>query len=256
MEMGQPNNFSNRYQYLKHGLVGHLNDLRQSLNLTPNRLANTPPPYQPSQNQYPPEKSVEQEAQEEILKEQIKEEQKDTEAEAQREVEKELLKEKIKDATKDPAPEAHSELVKEQLKEDEKNQQKLDGLLQKTNNVLLKIKTHLPLDIFPDEIIIDINKVNIISNLFFKSKDIHSIMITDISDVIVTTSLLFAQLQIIDKGYTENSRFVRYLKKKEAFQARDIIQGLMVAHHKEIDLSKMADYDLANKIAELGKIKS
>lgn len=241
MEAGQPNDFQNRYHYLKHGLIGHLQDLKQFSNLTPTRFQShsDPQPTQPTShnppdNQKNDDKSIEQQAREES--------------------QKELLKERWKAEQKDPTPEAHTEAMKDDLKEHEKNQQKLDQLLHGSNTVLLRIKSHLLLDIFPDELILDINKVNLVSNLFFKSKDIHSIMIGDISDVIVTTSLFFAQLQIIDKGYTENSRFIKFLKKKEAYKARDLIQGLVVANDKEIDLSKVSDQDLAQKIEELGKI--
>src|SRR3989344_5279795 len=87
----------------------------------------------------------------------------------------------------DRSPPKQEEKVPEES-ESEKNIHKFEDLVENTTTPLLRIKTAIPLDPFPNEIIIDINKVNIILRYFFSSKHIHSIYIKDISDIIVETS--------------------------------------------------------------------
>ena len=130
---------------------------------------------------------------------------------------------------------------------------KFEDLVEKTSQPLFKIKTAIPLDPFPNEIIIDINKVNIIFRYFFRSQHIHSIYIKDISDIIVETSLFFSTLSLVDVGFTENSIDINYLKTDEALKARRIIQGLIIAHKNGIDFSKTEIPNLRDSLEELGK---
>lgn len=138
----------------------------------------------------------------------------------------------------------------------QKNTQKLNNLAEGAGKHLLKVKTAIPLNPFPTEIIVDTTKVNIIVREFFFSKNIHSILLRDISDIVVETGPFFATLRIIDIGFTENSIDVGYLRTKDAIKARDIIQGLVVAHKSGVDLSKVQDEGLARKIEDIGSIES
>src|SRR3989344_42951 len=94
--------------------------------------------------------------------------------------------------------------TKETAKEHEKHNSKFQELVQQSDKVLFRIRAVFPFDFFPDEIIVDVNKVNIIQNSLL-SKNMHSVFIKDISDVVVQTGILFACLSIIDFGYVENS---------------------------------------------------
>lgn len=134
-----------------------------------------------------------------------------------------------------------------------KQAQKLDNLVEKTQAPLLSIRQSIPLNPFPNEIIVDINKINIIIRYFFFSKHIHSVYIKDVSDVMVETGLFFATLRIVDVGFTENSIDINYLKTHEAERARRIIQGLVVAQKNGIDFSLFEDSKLCEKIEHLGE---
>src|SRR4051812_47022192 len=68
----------------------------------------------------------------------------------------------------------------------QKSQGKLDKLLNRTDEKLLRISTVFPFTIFPHQIVIDINKVNVIFRTFFFSQHIHSVVIDDIADVEVS----------------------------------------------------------------------
>lgn len=131
--------------------------------------------------------------------------------------------------------------------------QKLHKLVEQSKAPLLKVQTAVPLNPFPNKVIVDINKVTIIYKYFFLSKQVHSVFVKDISDVLVETSLFFSTLKIIDVGYTDNSIDINYLSTDDAVRARKVIQGLIVAHKHGLDLSKYEHPDLVEKLAELGK---
>ena len=129
---------------------------------------------------------------------------------------------------------------------------KLNGLVDICEEPLLRIQTVFPFVLFPNEIVVDVDKVSIIYRDFFASKQVHSVLVKDISDVVVETGPFFATLRIVDVGYVENSIDVTYLKKSEGRQARETIQGLMTVHRHGIDLTKVSRQDLLDKLKRLG----
>ncbi len=129
---------------------------------------------------------------------------------------------------------------------------RLDGLVDICEEPLLRIQTVFPFVFFTNEVIVDVDKVSIIYRDFFDSKQVHSVLIKDISDVIVETNPFFATLKIVDVGYVENSIDINYLKKSEGKHARETIQGLMTVHRHGIDLTKVAKKDLLEKLESLG----
>lgn len=150
--------------------------------------------------------------------------------------------------------EGRAEVIKEEAKEEVKQAQRLDDLVQKSDQTLLSIKAIFPFDFFPDEITVDANKVNVVTNHFL-SKKVHSVFIKDISDVFVHTGILFGSLSIVDLGYIENLITVNYLNKSDALEARKVVQGLIVSLKQNVDLSKVEVSDLKSKIETLGEAK-
>ncbi len=130
---------------------------------------------------------------------------------------------------------------------------KLEKLADQSKEILLEIRTVFPFDFFPDTITIDRNKVNIISREFFKSAFINSIMIKNLKGAVAETSLFFATLMLIPDGYQQNPIKIKYLTRKDAFEARRIIQGLMVSHKENVDVSGVPPSDLKDKTSEIGK---
>lgn len=163
---------------------------------------------------------------------------------------------------RDPKPDGYFRSEEEGLldgtnettKEHEKQNNKFQELVQKSDKILFRIRAVFPFDLFPDEVIVDVNKVNIIQNSFL-SKNMHSVFIKDISDVVVQTGILFACLSIIDFGFVENTIDIRYLDISKALEARRIIQGLVVSSRQGIDLSKVEVTDLRRKVEKLGEMK-
>lgn len=129
----------------------------------------------------------------------------------------------------------------------------LDSLINSCTRMLFRISAVFPLDFFPDEITIDECKVNIVFRQFFFSEDVHSINIDMIRDVDVEAGPFFATLKVVPDGYPSHPLNIRYLKKKDAFKARSIIQGLMVAKKRNINLSRIEASDLLDKLELMGR---
>lgn len=132
--------------------------------------------------------------------------------------------------------------------------QKFESLVEKSSRVLFRAKTVFPFDFFPDSVIIDENKVNIIHGMFFLSDEVQSILIHHIKDVIVDSAVFFATLKILPDGYGENWVDVSYLWKNDATRARRIISGLLVGFKEGIDITQVETTNLEKKIEALGAV--
>ena len=141
---------------------------------------------------------------------------------------------------------------KELLIEQNKNETQLNQMVEKSKQVLLSIKSTFPFDFFPDEITIDPTKINVVIKNFWGSGSVHSVYIQDVTDVKVESTPFFATLKLVDKAFVENKIKVSFLKKKDAYRARRILQGLVVATRDNLNLAGMDINELAKKVEELG----
>jgi len=121
------------------------------------------------------------------------------------------------------------------------------------SQILFKATTVFPFILFPDEIIVDKDKVSIVSQTFFAADRRESVLIKNIADCFVDTSLFFGALKITDKYYEDKVMTVNYLKKGEAIRAKDIIQGLVLCHEKGVDISEIKPSELMPYLLEIGK---
>lgn len=146
------------------------------------------------------------------------------------------------------------EMEREDVKKGEQSKQKINELIQNSQKPLYKLSTIFPLDLFPDELIIELDHVNIYFHEFFSTGQMRSIPIQNIGEVIIETSPLFTTLKIIEgmigTGVELNLKPVR---RSEATKAKRIIMGLMIADKEEVDLSGLDPADVARKVEELGK---
>lgn len=131
--------------------------------------------------------------------------------------------------------------------------EQLNRLISRTQRVLLRANTFFPFDFFPDEIVIDENQVNIIRRRFIATKDIESILISEIKSVTVSTSLFFSSLTISRLKPNYEDINIDYLPNQAAKDARQIIQGLMVSEKAEVDIAKIETNLLSKKLKELGR---
>ncbi|MBI2020640.1 hypothetical protein HYS94_04445 [Candidatus Daviesbacteria bacterium] len=143
--------------------------------------------------------------------------------------------------------------VEESKKEEKEDPNKRFERIVESSQPLFRLKTAIPLNPFPTEILIDSFKVEIIFREFLASSQTESILIKEIRDVIVETNPLFATLKIVVNPEHPNNPFtVGYLKKGEALKARRIIQGLVVVTRNALDLTRVDQTDIMEKLEEIG----
>jgi hypothetical protein len=133
------------------------------------------------------------------------------------------------------------------------NEEKFNNLVEGTSQFSYKIRTHAPIDFFPNELIIDINKVSVLYKTFM-SRDVLSIPIKDINKVEVTNDILSASIEIVNGSQT-TTLTLTWLKKREAREVQAIIQGLLVAAKNDIDISQFDSSEITERLKMLGSPK-
>ncbi len=133
------------------------------------------------------------------------------------------------------------------------NEEKFNNLVEGTSQFSYKIRTHAPIDLFPNELIIDINKVSVLYKTFM-SRDVLSIPIKDINKVEVTSDILSASIEIVNGSQT-TTLSLTWLKKREAREVQAIIQGLLVAAKNNIDISQFDSSEITERLKMLGSPK-
>jgi len=125
------------------------------------------------------------------------------------------------------------------------------NLVKKSNRILVSISSHaFPFDLFPNTINVEEGRITII-NRHMLSSEVHSVDISDISNVFINTSIIFSQLVIISNTFENNEIKIRNLRPKEAIFARRIIEGLRIFENKQINTSNYTKEELIAKLKEL-----
>lgn len=127
----------------------------------------------------------------------------------------------------------------------------VDGLLKKSNRILVSISSHaFPIDLFPNTVIVEEGRVTIVNRKFLSS-DVHSVDIRNISNVLIHTTFFFSQLVIISKTFEENEIKIINLRTNEAVYVRRILEGLRTLENKDIQTSTYSIDELLTTLEEL-----
>lgn len=137
-------------------------------------------------------------------------------------------------------------------KEKAKSEVKLKNILQNAPNVLIKIRAIWPFDFFPDSIVVDQNKVDIIYR-YFLEEGTFSVLIKNINSVHIHANVFFASLTFEVQGYETNPQPINFLNIEKAAKTRRIILGLIACDKQGVDISQIPAVELANKMEEIGK---
>lgn len=143
-------------------------------------------------------------------------------------------------------------VAKDVLSQFTKQENQLNNLVKASKRLLYKCETVFPFTLFPDMILIDQNKIDIIYRNFFFSKSVFTLMIDDVRTVKVSAGPFFASMNFEVVGYEQNPAPVRFLPKASAFKMRRIIMGLTAAKREGIDLDNMSKQQVKQKIQEIG----
>lgn len=133
------------------------------------------------------------------------------------------------------------------------DQQKLTELAVVDNATLITITSIFPFDLFPNTISVDRTKVNIQDYYFFFSHRTQSILIKDLITVVIQDSIFFSSIQIVDRFFSQDPIVINHLPKNKAHQLKQIVEGLLVAHREQIDVSRISDRELVSKVQQIGK---
>lgn len=136
----------------------------------------------------------------------------------------------------------------------ETQEQKLNRVAKQTV-VLWRIKAVWPFDLFPNQIVIYENKVDIVYGIFFWSSWVFPILLSNLNAVTMSTNPLFATLTFEITGYEDNPKPVSWLKKDQALVAQRIITGLLSMHKGGVDLTKWTPDQVRQMAEEIGRTK-
>lgn len=137
--------------------------------------------------------------------------------------------------------------------QEQTEEQKFDDIAKKARRTIFSTRSVFPFDLFPDELIIDANKVDISMGIFFGSREVYSIPLQNINGARSNSSIIFAGISIEIEGFNKNPPSIRYLWKKDAIMARRIINGLVTTIRQNIDLSKLDLKSLREKLIDIGR---
>lgn len=154
------------------------------------------------------------------------------------------------EASQKSLKEGHNDFRKDGVK----NRDQFNALHTSSDKILLECSAVFPFQLFPDKIIIDLHKVNLIYKYLPWSHTTQSIYIDDVAEVDISTGLFFATIKITDKFFTHVDNKITFLKKSDASRARRIIQGLIVIIREKIDIDRLSDEQLVAKIEDIGSV--
>jgi hypothetical protein len=132
----------------------------------------------------------------------------------------------------------------------------LDRLAKASRTIIATCKGVFPFTLFPDEIFLDENKVEIVYHEFFFQRSISTILLKDIKTVTVSAGPFFASIQFEISGYEENPPPINFLPKRSALHLRDAIIGLSIAKKEKIAYETLPHQQVSKKADQIGASKS
>jgi len=129
----------------------------------------------------------------------------------------------------------------------------LDELADESNVVLFHIKTVFPITPIPSSVIVDKHKVSIVKRGFLRVKQVFTVNHEDISSVEADVGPFLASIVINTRFFAPKPLSLNYLSKKEAIQARRIINGLLVARANKTEIDLIDLTKTRQQLIELGK---
>ncbi|CAN5135440.1 hypothetical protein BH11PAT1_BH11PAT1_7820 [soil metagenome] len=146
--------------------------------------------------------------------------------------------------------------VEQQAVEDKiSTEQRMDHIINNPSRTLFKAKGVFPFQLFPDEILIEEFRVNILTRSFFASEQLQSISYKELRKTEVETNLFFGTIRFITLTAIENHIEVSFFKRDDALKIQRIIEGLKILSEQQVDLSQIDTETLLEKVEYLGSLK-
>ena len=129
----------------------------------------------------------------------------------------------------------------------------LVNLTQNSHEDLISASTVFPLTLFPHTISVDREKLTIAARSFFRVASVNSIPITDVQSVEVDVGPFFGTVKVTSKYFVNNQREIRYLWREEATKIHHLLQGLILAHQRHVDINTLDKEQLLLLLSDLGQ---
>lgn len=131
----------------------------------------------------------------------------------------------------------------------------LKKVVKQSREVLCQANTViLPMNLFPDTVMVDRTRITIVKRTFFWSASVISISIDDVLNVSTSVGPFFGSLTISSRVMNSTDHFeIDYFWRKDALYLKHIIQGYVIAHQNNIATDQLTREQLIETLLELGK---
>ncbi len=128
-------------------------------------------------------------------------------------------------------------------------------IVEKSHQVLAAARTViLPINLFPDTVVVDRTKVTITKRSFFWSAEVITIRIEDVLNVTTSTGPFFGSLTISSRVMNSTDHYeINYFLRADAIHLKQIIQGYVICQHNQIETSHMEKQPLIDMLLEVGR---
>lgn len=139
------------------------------------------------------------------------------------------------------------------LKSHSSEAEKLVDITEAVQDNLIKVNTVFPFVLFPNTISIDKQKLTIVHRSFFRVASTTSVQIDDVQIVKVDVGPFFGSVHLASKYFADNVQSINFLKRADAISIQRLLQGYMIAHHRNIDCAGIDNRDLIVLLNDLGQ---
>ncbi len=131
------------------------------------------------------------------------------------------------------------------------NAQKLEKLVGRSEEVIFCTTTIFRFNPERYELLIDRAKITVIKRLFLLADNITSIGLNEVLSVRLNAGPFFGSLTLKAR-YVDQPIVITYLSRHKAFKAKRIIEGLIIANNKGINLDEIPIDELTAEIIRIG----
>ncbi len=131
----------------------------------------------------------------------------------------------------------------------------LQTIVEKSHQILAAGRSVIvPMNLFPDTVIVDRTKITITKRSFFWSSEVITVRIEDVLNVTSSTGPFFGSLTISSRVMNSTDHYeINYLWRNDAIYLKEMIQGYVIAHHNHIDTSHLDKNELVQTLLEIGR---
>lgn len=135
----------------------------------------------------------------------------------------------------------------------DKQTEKMAKVLDTADEELLEVDSIFPLQLFPDSLRIDRQKVILTRRVFFSVAQIINIQIEDLQAIEADIGPLFGSISITTKQFSNTVNKIHTLARDDVMRAQHLLQGFIIANKKKLDYSKIEKQQLIAMLEELGR---